>query len=158
MSSCAPTRTRSWSPKISFFLTHQPPLSASGASTPALRRPWALIPAAVTTAIVISLSLGNALQIETSWLDVPWIDKVQHFLAYACLGVLWSFAFRQNRWSAGLRLWGMLFTLGVSLEIMQWAFYPNRFFEFGDMLANGAGAFAGVYLFLIVLRTFPPKK
>ncbi len=106
---------------------------------------------------MVSLSLGNALQIETDWLDVPWIDKVQHFLAYACLGVLWSFAFRQNGYSAGLRLWGMLFALGAALEVMQWAFYPNRYFEFGDMLANGLGAFAGVFVFLVLLRTFPPK-
>lgn len=121
------------------------------------QRSWALVPAAVTTATVISLSLGNALQIETDWLNVPWLDKLQHFLAYACLGVLWSFAFRQNGWRGGLRLWGLLFALGVVMEFMQWAFYPNRYFEFGDMLANGVGAAAGVYLFLIAFRTFPPK-
>lgn len=106
---------------------------------------------------MISLSLGNPLQIDTNWLDLPWFDKVQHFIAYTSLGVVWSFAFRQNGLSAGLRLWGILFALGVALEIMQWAFYPSRYFEFGDMLANGLGAFAGVYLVVVLLRTFPPK-
>lgn len=116
-----------------------------------------LVPAAVTTAVVISMSLGNSLQIEPSIFEFPGGDKVGHFLAYACLGVLWSFAFRQNAWRGGLRLWLGLFALGALLEVLQWQFYPERYFEFADMLANGIGAAAGTFSFAVLMRTFPPK-
>ncbi len=114
------------------------------------RQRWALVLALLTTLVVIYLSLGNGLQLQSSWLQFAGVDKVQHFAAYAVLGVLWGAAIaRRLHWQL---LWVALFVLGAVLELCQWAFYPNRYFEFADMLANGVGAGVGCYFFH---RIFP---
>ena len=114
---------------------------------------------------MISLSLGNALQLEPELFRFPGADKVHHLLAYGCLGVMWSAGLRYvgegsflGPWArGGWRLWLALFALGALMEVLQWRFYPGRYFELGDMLANATGAALGVLGFALLLRTFPPK-
>ena len=114
---------------------------------------------------MISLSLGNALQLEPELFRFPGADKVHHLLAYGCLGVMWSAAIRyvgagaaDRRGAAGgWGLWLALSALGTLMEVLQWRFYPGRYFELGDMLANASGAALGVVGFALLLRTFPPK-
>ena len=135
------------------------------ASTLPRRRLWAFAPPAVTTAVVVSLSLGNALQLRPELFDFSGADKLHHLLAYGCLGVLWSAAIWYvghvpdpgARPRAGWPVWGALFALGATMEVFQWRFYPGRYFELADMLANGIGAALGVFGFGLLLRTFPPK-
>ena len=105
-----------------------------------------------------SASLGNSLQLGADWLAFAQADKLKHFGAYFVLAVLWSYAFRQNRLRPSGWLWLMLFGLGATLEVVQWAYYPARFFEFADMLANGVGAAAGMLAFVAFTRTFPSAK
>lgn len=132
---------------------------------PMTHRSWALLPPAVTTAIVISLSLGNALQLEPELFKFPGADKVHHFLAYGCLGVMWTAALRfasdnlgGGSWTrGGWPLFGALFLLGTTMEVLQWTFYPSRYFELADMLANAIGSALGVFGFAALLRMFPPK-
>ena len=120
---------------------------------------WTFLPAAVTTVAVVMLSLGNPLQLDAELFDFLGLDKLQHLAAYATLGVLWSWALHvELRRPGGLRvgslaLWAALTLLGVGLEIMQWAFYPGRLFEFGDMVANGVGAALGCFVFTRTFRS-----
>ena len=127
-------------------------------------RVWLAL-ASATTAAVVYLSLGNAPQLAPTWLTFAGADKVNHALAYATLAVLWWLAFRQNRargraglagaaarFGPGQRLWGALFALGALLEVLQWGYYPARYFELADMLANGVGAALGC---LAAARIFP---
>lgn len=116
-----------------------------------LRR-WAPALAIVATAAVVALSLGNQPQLGTDLLNFVGADKVKHAFAYATLGVLWGAWLCVKPHVAPRALWLGLFALGASLEVLQWRFYPERFFEFADMLANGAGAALGL---LIIRRIFP---
>ena len=72
--------------------------------------------------------------------DVPFADKLLHFLAYCWLAALPMFLQR--------RAWGIIapplavMALGIVLEIGQ-LYVPGRTFSLGDMAANGAGVLAG---------------
>ena len=107
--------------------------------------------AIVATAAVVALSLGNAPQLPGGWFAGA--DKLNHAVAYLTLAVLWglwlSAASRRPR---ARMLFAALFALGALLEGLQWGFYPARFFEFADMLANGVGAGLGL---LLIRRKFP---
>lgn len=132
---------------------------------PSTHRAWALLPPAVTTAIVISLSLGNALQLEPEIFRFSGADKAHHLLAYGCLGVMWTAALRYaspvlggRGWTqGGWPLWSALFAMGTTMEVLQWTCYPGRYFELADMLANAIGSTLGVFGFAWLLRMFPPK-
>lgn len=110
-----------------------------------------LVLAVLATCGVISVSLGNPIQTDLFNFEFLPADKVGHAFAYLVLGSLWMiyFAsmevlsiFQKVTWQ---KLLIVLFLLGVLLEILQWGFYPNRYFEFGDMIANGIGAFLGTF-------------
>lgn len=116
-----------------------------------LRR-WALPLATVATAAVVALSISDAPQLPGGLLDFAGADKLKHFLAYCALGVLWGtwLSQRPGAWAVGL--FAALFALGAGLEGVQWGFFPDRYFEVADMLANGLGAALGI---LVIRRTLP---
>ncbi|MFK8054525.1 MAG: VanZ family protein [Saprospiraceae bacterium] len=121
-------------------------------------RKWALVLAIFVTLVVVYLSLGNPPQIGPKLFDFEGADKIKHALAYATLAVLWLNAFtvgtptgsKKGRY-LWLWLWGALFLLGVLLEVLQWTLFPNRYFEYADMLANGIGAGIGSLIFKRIL-------
>ena len=123
---------------------------------PTSRRAVGVVVASLVTGVVVYLSLGDGVQLPRS-LSFNGIDKLQHVAAYCTLGVLWSYALQRPRrgqqtWSLWQWLWALLFGLGAVLELMQYAFFPGRYFEFADMLANGVGAGIGTLGFN---RIFP---
>ena len=113
---------------------------------------WLLPTAIVATAAVVALSLGNAPQLPGGLFDFEGADKLKHCLAYGTLGVLWAGWLSPKRAAQAGLLLAALFALGALLEVLQWAFYPDRYFEFADMLANGVGAVLGI---LLARRIFP---
>ena len=72
-------------------------------------------------------------------------DKIGHLFAYGTLTLLLFLGYRAkygiaaNR-KAGLVLFGFSAVYGVLMEWVQGTFFPYRFFEVADMLANAAGA------------------
>lgn len=70
----------------------------------------------------------------------PGGDKLQHFAGYGVLALL-------AMWNAGrpLPVWLCCTLMGVVIEFLQ-GLSGYRAFELADMVANGAGALAGVLL------------
>jgi len=123
-------------------------------------RKWALLLAITVSLVVVYLSLGNPPQLGPRLFDFAGADKIKHGLAYATLAVLWLNAATVGTPTKGskgrylwLWLWLALFSLGVLLEVLQWTLFPNRFFEYADMLANGVGAGIGSLIFNRILRS-----
>ena len=60
--------------------------------------------------------------------------------------------FTHNR-ALALEQKGIIIALGVSIiygigmEVIQYTFFPGRFFEIPDIIANIIGSFLGLYLF-----------
>ncbi|MCC6411710.1 MAG: VanZ family protein [Saprospiraceae bacterium] len=85
-------------------------------------------------------------------------DKLVHAFVYGVLVWLGLRAFRRYRPGNALTLmqgFGM-FTFasawGAMMEYIQGAYFPGRFFEFDDMIANTAGAAMAWLLFFILYR------
>lgn len=77
-------------------------------------------------------------------------DKIGHLAAYGLLAWL---IFRGLKLTGQYHFKKIALTIigvsfyGITLEIVQWAFFPNRFFEVWDMVANITGACLSLILF-----------
>lgn len=76
-----------------------------------------------------------------------------HCAAYFTLAslLLWGLR-RSHRLGAGPALWSMLLCCGygIALEVVQYTFFPDRFFEVRDIIANIIGSFASVLVYLLI--------
>ena len=79
------------------------------------------------------------------------MDKIGHLIAYATLtgALLWGLWKEKKHVNQQMIIWAFVTcTLyGISLEIVQYSFFPNRYFEVLDILANIIGSLAGVFFF-----------
>lgn len=117
------------------------------------------IPAILWAVSILYLSAFPGPQIDLNFKFLA-PDKVSHFAAYGLLSVLigWGY-FKQHQPrvigtsklsnQAFLVILVIGFTYGVLMELMQYLFLPNRYFEYGDMLANFIGSFFGLLLIRI---------
>ena len=83
--------------------------------------------------------------------NLPYLDKLLHFAAYAILGVLFFRAFRKQRFKDNIRLAMILSMLlstlyGLSDELHQ-SYVPYRNADLMDALADMLGSVGGVYFF-----------
>jgi VanZ family protein len=84
-------------------------------------------------------------------------DKIGHFFAYGLLTWLYLWALQKERkWSrkSVLLILASVSAYGILLEFLQWGFFPNRYFEVLDMLANVGGAIISYLAFrLFIFKT-----
>ena len=88
--------------------------------------------------------------------ELPHIDKVLHFVAYALLGALFLRAFKTSRIKNNVKLMLILSVLlsslyGISDEIHQY-FVPHRDADLMDVLADMLGGIMGVYIYQAITR------
>jgi len=105
------------------------------------------LPALGWAIVIFILSTGASVQLPESIFSA---DKIGHFAAYFVLTTLLLWAIHSNgKWKTNW-MFSMLFlasAYGTLLEFVQWAFFPNRFFEVWDMIANITGACIATFLF-----------
>lgn len=110
------------------------------------------IPPIAWAAVLFVLSGGNPPRVAP---DIPHIDKLQHFVAYAILGALLARAMARGRPEKGraaiLGAGALASLYGVTDEIHQ-SFTPGRLAEVGDAVADALGGFAGAWAFVAWLR------
>lgn len=104
---------------------------------------WWLIAGWVWLALVLYLSLTP--KPPTPELGLLSWDKFNHFAAYAWLMGWFAQIYHRPAWRIGMAL-GFV-CLGIGLEFLQ-GMGEARYFEYGDMLANGLGVI-GAYLITI---------
>lgn len=105
-------------------------------------------PALLWAAVIAVLSLGPAPNLPQSDLLAP--DKAAHTFVY---GLLVYLALRALHFKQKLTV-SLVVTVilastayGFFLEVMQKTFFPYRYFEWGDVIANAAGSVAGYVIF-----------
>jgi VanZ family protein len=84
-----------------------------------------------------------------NWLNKIWFDKWVHIGLFLLLVILWCGAFsgkkseksKQKKLFIRIALLGFLY--GIMLELVQHYFIPFRSFDYGDIVADGVGSFAG---------------
>jgi len=111
-------------------------------------------PAIVCTIATFALSVLPGVQLPAIS-QSP--DKIGHFLAYGLLTWLYLWALQKEcKWSpkSVLVILVGVSGYGISLEFVQWAFFPYRYFEVLDMVANVCGAVISYLAFrLFIYKT-----
>lgn len=86
---------------------------------------------------------------------VTWLepDKLAHAAAYFVLASLIMWGLQRNGClrpgPAAVAIGGSVF-FGIALEIIQFAFFPGRLFEFRDIVANIIGAIASLLVYYLI--------
>ncbi|MDC6361469.1 MULTISPECIES: VanZ family protein [Flavobacteriaceae] len=101
---------------------------------------------------VLSLFSFSEVDLDTGKLNIPFADKITHFIFYLVFGILGCF-FVRERTNGQAELtktsWFMLvgaIAYGIFIEVLQYTMTTDRMAEFGDVLANTFGAFVGIGL------------
>ncbi|MCC6722863.1 MAG: VanZ family protein [Saprospiraceae bacterium] len=116
------------------------------------------LPAILWALVILGLSISPTVQLPETIL-AP--DKIGHLVVYGVLNWLVLRALHTtDSFSVGRALWSLLVVslYGVALEFVQWAFFPNRFFEVWDMVANATGAVLSYFLFKVVVLNRSAKR
>ncbi|HMQ49210.1 MAG TPA: VanZ family protein [Saprospiraceae bacterium] len=99
--------------------------------------------------MILVLSLGRGIQLPP--LNNNWVgpDKLAHAGAYFVLSALFIYGFfvlKKLSWKISILvvIGGALY--GFLLEMAQFAFFPHRFFEFFDIIANIIGSIGSLAL------------
>lgn len=119
------------------------------------KKGWLIyLPLVLWTLIILHLSTGPGVQIPFTWENLIGIDKLGHLFFYLVHTILLYWAFEQHgvfnspqqrKWISFL----LSAILGISLEVVQYSFYPNRYFEILDIIANIIGSYLGITIFTI---------
>jgi VanZ family protein len=97
-------------------------------------------------AVITWLSTAPAIQFPS--FNLLSADKLAHAAAYAMLTLLLL-------WAGPARWWWMpvvASAYGMMMEWVQATFFPGRFFEYDDMIANALGAFSAYSVALLLRR------
>lgn len=101
---------------------------------------------------MLSLFSFSNLNLDTGELNIPYADKMTHFLFYLGFAVLGCMFLRErtkgtmNTGRAMLLSGFVAVFYGALIEVLQYTLTTNRMAEFGDFLANTFGAIVGVGL------------
>lgn len=113
---------------------------------------WFIPPGLVIIGIfLLSTFLAFPVQVE----EVSFFDKIEHCFAYAVLVITTLIAFKKVAILSNQRaLWIACLSAfyGLLLEFVQYQFFPNRFFEWKDALANVLGVVIGFAVFKLFSR------
>lgn len=82
------------------------------------------------------------------------VDKLAHAAAYALLAALVLLAIPHRNFRRYGLVFGLAFGYGALMEWVQYRFFPHRFFEWDDMVANGIGALMACWVVALVDRRY----
>ncbi len=105
------------------------------------------LPSILWALLILGLSISPSIQMPETVI-AP--DKLGHLVAYGILTWLIIKALEKNKKLSSKTANLTVLTVsmyGIALEIVQWAFFPNRFFEVWDMVANFSGAVLSYLVF-----------
>jgi VanZ family protein len=111
------------------------------------------IPAIAVALGIFLLSTFLAIPIQVE--GVSYVDKIEHCFAYFVLVLSFLIAFKKSdklstKWSYWLLSLASLY--GLALELAQYIFFSNRFFEWVDAAANVLGVHIGFVVFKLFDR------
>ncbi|MFT4760278.1 MAG: VanZ family protein [Paraglaciecola sp.] len=104
-------------------------------------------PAFLWAIIIFILSTMPSVQLPKELISP---DKFAHAFVYGVLVILILYGLKQSDIFTKRNVWLAILgsaSYGCLMEIIQYAFFPGRFFEMGDNLANITGCFLGLLFF-----------
>jgi VanZ family protein len=85
---------------------------------------------------------------KANWLTKIYFDKWVHIGFFAVLIILWNWAANSTNKSYTVIIMALAIAYGLGVEFVQHNFIPNRGFDIGDWLADIAGSFVGLWLWV----------
>lgn len=113
------------------------------------------LPAIIWALTVLFLSTFGDVTPPDLLKDVITPDKLGHAAAYCVLAFSLTWGFFKNgntRNRAILRSVLMSIGYGVLMEIIQYSFFPNRYFEVWDIVANIIGCLVSILVSYFVIK------
>lgn len=106
-----------------------------------------LLPAILVSLTVLWGSIASTSTInELNPLELS--DKYIHFVGYFIVTVAWYFGLVHYQAERPAFKSFMIATmLGICIEVIQYSFFPGRFFEILDIIANISGSIIGLLIF-----------
>jgi len=118
------------------------------------RKLIAFLPALMWAAVILFLSTGKSIQ-APSLTNLLEPDKLAHAAAYFVLAALLSWGFWRVSGLRNKLVWAsaIISTLyGIGMEIIQYSFFPNRYFEVYDIIANIIGALICILVSKFIIK------
>ena len=101
---------------------------------------------------MLSLFSFSGIDLDIEKLNVPYADKITHFIFYTVFAIL-GCLFLRERTKGNMKLAKAIKNIvlaavlyGIFIEVLQYTLTVDRMAEFGDVLANTFGAIVGVSL------------
>ncbi len=114
------------------------------------------LPAFIWSIVILILSIGPGVNLPESWWDLFSPDKVGHLTVYGILTFLLLRGFLNKNQNLSQTIvviaLGISIFYGILMELMQYGFFPHRYFEIYDIIANIIGSFLGWKLFNYTLK------
>ena len=106
------------------------------------------LPAIGWSAIILLMSTRATISLPESWGDILAPDKFGHAVVYGIQTWLLLKAFHKKAIGKPV-IWALIISIayGMLMEVIQYAFFPNRFFEVFDIIANISGSLIGLFIF-----------
>jgi len=110
---------------------------------------WSL----VWVLLILIVSLLPKRSLPEVDLDIPYMDKVVHFVLYFILLVLYAWESKKQPWNT-LIFNGLIGSVSLSFctEFGQKFFFAGRSFEMLDIVANIIGSIVGILFYRILLK------
>lgn len=116
------------------------------------RTTWLILAVLVTLLILTACFIPGRSVPEVR---IPFMDKWVHMAVFGALAFCWSAYFSRSHLAAKLILLLACVAFGLAIEMVQGAgWVSNRSFEWYDVLADGAGALAGLALYSLLRRRY----
>ena len=108
------------------------------------------LPVLVWAAVIFYLSIDAGIQMPASIISG---DKLGHLFAYGLLNWLVLRALDLKKQYTKKTAFAAIIVVtayGIALEFIQLEFFPNRYFEYWDMVANFTGALLSYFAFIFI--------
>ncbi len=100
------------------------------------------IPAVLCSVLIFWLSVTSGANLPETFMDFLSFDKIAHGIAYGTLAVTFFWAALKTKALKVSTMYIISIVVacyGISMEIIQYCFFPGRYFEVLDILANIMG-------------------
>ena len=115
-----------------------------------------ILPSIAWAILILYLSSTTSINLPESFWDFISMDKLGHFGIYGIFTFLLLKGFQKS--DLKLEQKDVYFALtisilyGIGMEVMQYTFFPGRYFENLDIIANIIGSFTGLLFYKLYLK------
>lgn len=110
--------------------------------------------AVVWTMLITTLSLITIEEPSAFVLQLPFKDKVVHFMFYFVFVILWCLGLKEKTKNFRVKVLLVAVFYGIIIEVLQHAVTINRTADFYDVLANSLGALLAFFVFPFLIKDF----